>query len=88
MARKVNLWTNSILDGTTRTNVPDVLVTLRVHWEDAQGKEHDQTIERYLLVQLGWLRANHPKAAKKLAEELALRIELLRQGIIDVGELE
>lgn len=86
--RDLNVWTSSKSDGTTRNAVPDLLVTVRAAWQDNAGVKHDEQIGRYLLVQLAWLRTNHPKAAQKLAEELVLEIEKLRRGIKDVREID
>lgn len=86
--RDLNVWTSSKSDGTTRNSVPDLLVTVRAAWQDNDGVKHDEQIDRYLLVQLAWLRTNHPKAAQKLAEELVLEIEKLRRGIKDVREID
>lgn len=86
--RDLNVWTSSKSDGTTRNAVPDLLVTVRAAWQDDAGVKHDEQIDRYLLVQLAWLRTNHPKAAQKLAEELVLEIEKLRRGSKDVREID
>lgn len=86
--RDLNVWTSSRSGGTTRNAVPDLLVTVRAAWQDNAGVKHDEQIDRYLLVQLAWLRTNHPKAAQKLAEELVLEIEKLRRGIKDVREID
>ena len=86
--RDLNVWTSSKTDGTTRNAVPDLLVTVRAAWQDNKGLRHDEQIDRYLLVQLAWLRTNHPKAAQKLAEDLVLEIEKLRRGIKDVREID
>lgn len=86
--RDLNVWTSSKSDGTTRNAVPDLLVTVRAAWVDNEGVAHDQQIDRYLLVQLAWLRTNHPRAAQKLAEDLVLEIEKLRRGIKSVTEFD
>ena len=86
--RNLNVWTSSRSDGTTRNAVPDLRVTVRAAWEDNEGVKHDEQIDRYLLVQLSWLRTNHPKAAQKLAEDLVLEIEKVRRGIKAVTEID
>lgn len=86
--RNLNVWTSSRSDGTTRNAVPDLLVTVRAAWEDNEGVKHNEQIDRYLLVQLSWLRTNHPKVAQKLAEDLVLEIEKIRHGIKAVTEFD
>lgn len=86
--RDLNVWTSSRSDGKTRNAVPDLLVTVRATWEDGEGVKHDEQIDRYLLVQLSWLRTNHPKVAQKLAEDLVLEIEKIRHGIKAVTEFD
>lgn len=88
MARNINVWISSTNDGTKRNNVPDYLVHLRATWVDDAGAAHDQSVDRYLLAQLNWLRTNHPAAARELMHKLVYEIERVRQGIDDVEMLE
>lgn len=88
MARNINVWLTSENDGTKRQNVPDYLVHLRAMWVDDAGVAHDQSVDRYLLGQLNWLRTNYPGHARELMHDLVYRIERVRQGIDDVGALE
>lgn len=79
--RDMNFWTSSHLDGTRRSNVPDLLVSMRATWIDNGNTRQDRSVERYMLVQFNWLITNHPKIAQKLAEDLVLEIEKVRQGV-------
>jgi hypothetical protein len=87
MARNVNVWLSSENDGTKRQNVTDYLVHLRATWVDGAGAAHDQSVDRYLLAQLNWLRTNYPGHARELMHKLVYEIERVRQGIDDAGAL-
>jgi len=88
MSREANVWISSENDGTKRNSVPDYLVHMRVAWVDKSGATHDQSVDRYLLAQLNWLRTNAPDQARDLMHRLVYEIERIRQGIDDTGALE
>ena len=81
--RNVNVWVTSESDGTKRQNVPDWLIHFRVQWEDNEGQPHERTADEYFLLLLNWLRAEHPRAAKSIMEDLAFRIARVQYGIDD-----
>jgi hypothetical protein len=87
MARNVNLTISSENDDTTRNNVPDWLIHMTATWIDNQGNPQSLSEDRYFLLQLNWLRINHPQAAKQVMQELVYRIERVRQGMDDAEDL-
>jgi len=87
MAKNVNVSISSENDGTTRANVPDWLVRMAVSWVDVEGAPQERDMDRYFLLQLNWLRQNHPLEARRMMEWIVYRIERVRQGIDDVEVL-
>ena len=87
MASNVNLTISSEANGTTRDNVPDWLVHMSATWIGNDGQPHSYTEDRYFLLQLNWLKTNHPDYARRLMELLTYRIERVRVGIDEVNGL-
>jgi len=87
MARNVNLTITSENDGTTRNNVPDWLVHMRVDWIDKNNVAQEVTRDRYLLGQLFWFITNCPHDAQDKLQTLVYQIERVRQGIDDAEDI-
>lgn len=75
MARNLNLTISSENDGTTRNNVPDILVHMTVSGMTESGEPFTLTVDRYFLAQLNRLLSANQPAFIEFVKHATYRIE-------------
>jgi hypothetical protein len=85
--RNIHLTITSENDDTTRDNVSDYLIHMAAAYTDSDGQPQSLEQDRYFLLQLNWLRLNHPNIARRLMEELTIRIEYVRRDLRNAEDI-